>query len=130
MSVGKYFLERFKTFAQQEKLLSKDRIFLVAVSAGVDSVVLAKICAQLEYQICIVHCNFQLRGEDSEADELFVENLAKELNVPLYSKRFDTKAYKEQCNVSTQVAARELRYEYFNELAVTISKEQKKNKQK
>lgn len=126
MGVGKYFIERFKAFAQQEKLLSKDRIFLVTVSAGVDSVVLAKICAQLEYQICIVHCNFQLRGEDSEADELFVENLAKELNVPFYSKRFDTKAYKEKFNVSTQVAARKLRYNYFNELADAINKEQKK----
>ncbi len=126
MGVGKYFIDRFKAFAQQEKLLSKDKIFLVTVSAGVDSVMLAKICAQLEYQICIVHCNFQLRGEDSEADELFVENLAKELNVPFYSKRFDTKAYKEKFNVSTQVAARELRYDYFNELSGAINKEQKK----
>lgn len=126
MGVSKYFIEQFKAFAQQKKLLSRDSIFLVTVSAGVDSVVLAEICAQLEYQICIVHCNFQLRGESSDADELFVQNLAKELKVPFYSKRFETKAYKEKLNVSTQVAARELRYDYFNELADTIGKEQKK----
>lgn len=126
MSNSDKFLEVFKGFADQEKLLSKDKIFLVTVSGGIDSVVLAKICHLLGYNICLVHCNFQLRAAESDADEFFVQALAKELGIPFYCKKFDTISYKEKFAIGTQEAARTLRYEYFQELALSISKDTKK----
>lgn len=89
---------------------------LLAVSGGVDSVVLCELCSRAGYHFSIAHCNFQLRGEESARDENFVRNLAQQYNVPFHIKHFDTRAYAQERKCSIQVAARELRYSWFQTL--------------
>ena len=109
-------IHQVREFIDNENLLQpKDRV-LVAVSGGVDSVVLTYLLNELGYQIGIAHANFQLRASESEADEKFTTDMAQNLNVPVYTKKFDTAEYARNAGVSTQMAARELRYEWFEVL--------------
>lgn len=89
---------------------------LLAVSGGMDSVVLARLSKEAGHRFGMAHCNFGLRGGESERDEAFVRELARTLEVQLYIKRFATKQYAEEHKVSIQVAARELRYHWFGEI--------------
>jgi len=89
---------------------------LVTVSAGIDSVILAHLLHQLEFDISIAHCNFRLRKVDSDLDEQFVNKLAIVLNVPFYVTRFDTKQHAKQHKLSIQEAARNLRYKWFEKI--------------
>lgn len=89
---------------------------LLAVSGGIDSVALARLCHRSGIDCSIAHCNFQLRGEESVRDENFVAALAMSLNMPFHSKRFDTMAHATAKKLTIQVAARELRYAWFREL--------------
>ncbi len=108
--------QRFIEYCRKEKLiLAKDRL-LVAVSGGLDSVVLAELCRQSGFDFSIAHCNFQLRGDDSLADAAFVNQLAQKYKVPYFEKTFETQAYAASCKISIQEAARELRYEWFETL--------------
>ena len=111
------FLKRFIDYNKEQNLFQKNDRLLLAVSGGVDSVVLCKLCKQANYHFQIAHCNFQLRGEESERDEKFVRSLAEKYEVEIFVKRFDTKEYAAQNKVSIQVAARELRYKWFEEVA-------------
>ncbi len=88
----------------------------MAVSGGVDSVVLCHLCKRAGYDFGIAHCNFQLREEDSARDEKFVQALAGELGVPFHLVQFETKQYAEEKKQSTQEAARELRYKWFEKI--------------
>ena len=99
-----------------------DDVLLIAISGGLDSVVLAYLCKLAGYPIELAHCNFQLRGEESERDELFVRKLASSWGINVHVQRFDTVEYAaaEQCSV--QEAARQLRYEWFNSLAIQYSR--------
>lgn len=90
--------------------------FLLACSGGLDSVVLAHLSNQCELDFSLAHCNFQLRGTDSDQDEQFVRELAKQLNKSLWVEHFNTKAYVNDHKVSVQMAARELRYDWFKDL--------------
>lgn len=110
-------LSRFKAYIKQEQLWHSGQSWLVAVSGGLDSVVLAHLCAELEIPFSIAHCNFQLRGPESLRDEEFVIGLAVKLGRPVLVKKFHTTDYAEANRVSIQVAARELRYAWFRELA-------------
>jgi len=101
-------------FLQQSKLL-------LAVSGGLDSVALTHLCAHLQLNVAIAHCNFNLRGNESDADEDFVIKLAETLNVEVFTQKFDTLNYAEQNKLSTQMAARELRYNWFQELATALN---------
>ena len=83
---------------------------LVACSGGIDSVVLARILKELKFNISLAHCNFSLRGIESDEDEKFVISIADKLSIPIFNTKFDTKQFKEINKVSTQMAARELRY--------------------
>lgn len=103
-------------FITENRLFTKDDKVLVGVSGGVDSVALAHILKQLGYQIGLAHCNFKLRGSESDADEIFVFNLAKQLNVYLYKTSFNTEVYAKENGLSIQMAARELRYDWFEEI--------------
>ncbi len=105
----------FRLFIKEHSDITQKKI-LIAVSGGIDSVVLAHLCYQENIDFGIAHCNFQLREQASEEDEAFVIGLAKTYNVPIFTKKFDVKAYVEQNKVSTQIAARVLRYEWFNTL--------------
>jgi len=90
---------------------------LVAVSGGADSVSLLDVLMRAGYDCIAVHCNFHLRGTESDRDEMFVRDLCKELNVPLEVQHFDTLAYSREKHVSMEVAARELRYTWFDQMA-------------
>lgn len=100
---------------QQHKQLINARV-LVAISGGLDSVVLAHLLHHSSIRIALAHCNFNLRSEESDADELFVKKLSKELSCPVYTQRFDTKSYAQEHQVSIQMAARDLRFMWFEEL--------------
>ena len=109
-------LDQFITNIQQQYLFQKNDYLLLAVSGGADSVALCQLCFQAGFHFQIAHCNFQLRGEESERDEKFVEKLAEKYSTKVFVKGFDTKAYAEEKRISIQVAARELRYAWFEEL--------------
>ncbi|PKD16640.1 tRNA(Ile)-lysidine synthetase [Salegentibacter salinarum] len=89
---------------------------LLAVSGGVDSVVLAHLCSVAKLDFALAHCNFNLRDEESDADEDFVADFAKKLKVKLFVENFDTEQYAKDNGLSIQMAARDLRYEWFEEL--------------
>ncbi len=109
-------LNRFKEYISAHNLFqSKDKL-LLAVSGGVDSVVLCELCKQAGYDFAIAHCNFQLRGQESDRDEAFVKELAKKYDVEVFVKRFDTTAIAAKEKKSIETIARELRYEWFYEL--------------
>ena len=109
-------LLRFKEYIQQQNLFQPKDQLLLAVSGGVDSVVLCELCHQAGYNFSIAHCNFRLRGKESERDKEFVEELAKKYGVALLLKEFDTLKYAETKKKSIQEAARELRYGWFLEV--------------
>ena len=107
------FLNRVKDFVAVEKLFSAGDHLLLAVSGGLDSVVLCDVVHRLGCAFSIAHCNFKLREEESERDEVFVRRLAEQYNVKFFCKAFDTIGYAEQNKCSIQEAARQLRYEWF-----------------
>ena len=109
-----HLLQKFIEFIKKENLFQPKDKLLLAVSGGVDSVVLCELCKQAGFDFVIAHCNFQLRGEESERDEKFVIGLANKYNVEIFVKKFETEKYAEENKVSIQVAARELRYEWFD----------------
>src|SRR5215203_3191144 len=108
-------LHSFLKFFEKEKI-STPPPYLLAVSGGVDSVVLCELCKQAGFSFGIAHCNFGLRGADSERDEQFVTSLADNYGVRFWVKKFDTTAYAGQHRLSIQEAARALRYEWFDQL--------------
>jgi len=110
-------LNTLSQFISENKLISKGDKLLLTVSGGKDSVCMAHLFNALQFEFGMVHCNFKLRGEESDLDEQFVSDLAKSFGVKFYSKSFDTKAYATNNSVSIQMAARDLRYQYFNEIS-------------
>ena len=149
-------LKEFKSFVEKHNLIEKDDRVLLAISGGVDSMVLAKLLLRLQdykttrpqvdsvaelveapknkkqqtefriqssefsvQDLAFAHCNFHLRGDDSNRDEQFVTDFAKENNIPLYIKHFDTEKYAKENSLSIEMAARELRYAWFKELKDT-----------
>jgi tRNA(Ile)-lysidine synthase len=112
MSLFNKFIETIK---QQNLFSPKDKL-LLAISGGVDSVVLCELCKQTGYNFIIAHCNFQLRGEESERDEKFVKALGSKYGTEVFVKKFDTEKYAAENKLSTQEAARDLRYRWFAEI--------------
>lgn len=110
--------ERFTQNIKSNKLFNSKDKWLVAVSGGLDSVVLLHLLHNTGIKLGIVHCNFQLRSSESDADEMFVAALAKKYGCNIYVQRFNTAQFAEQKHVSIQMAARELRYQFFEEVRV------------
>lgn len=108
----------FKQLINEKNLCKLGQRILIAVSGGVDSVVLLDLFAKSGFNISIAHCNFNLRGEESAGDEMFVKGLAEAYQVDLFVKSFDTKDYAKQNSLSVQEAARNIRYKWFDELSV------------
>lgn len=106
-------IQRIQNYIQQHHLANTGTPILVACSGGVDSMVLIDVLLKLNYKIAIAHCNFQLRGEESDEDKKFVEQFAQQNNVVFHTIKFDTKSFKKDKTISTQMAARELRYDWF-----------------
>lgn len=109
-------LTKFKSYIEKNKLFTTSDKLLVAISGGVDSVVLADLLYKSGYTFSIAHCNFKLRNEDSDKDEALVKNIALKYNADFYSTSFETQNYADLNKLSIQMAARELRYKWFNEL--------------
>lgn len=109
-------LEQFLNHIEQHELCkSTDRI-LLAVSGGLDSMVMLNLFKRSNYSIGVAHCNFQLRGSEAEEDERFVADACKAADVPFFVKKFNTRDYATANKLSIQAAARELRYAWFQEL--------------
>ena len=111
---------RVEAFIKKESLIYKKGLHLVALSGGADSVALLRILLDLGYDIEAAHCNFHLRGEESNRDELFVKNLCQRLDIKLHLIHFDTTEYAALHQVSIEMAARDLRYGYFSQLLKDI----------
>jgi len=109
-------LNQFITNIAKQNLFQKNDYLLLAVSGGADSVALCELCFQAGFTFEIAHCNFQLRGEESDRDEEFVRTLGEKYGTRVFVKKFDTKGYAEEKRISIQVAARELRYSWFEQL--------------
>ena len=109
-------LKRFEVNINKNTLFNKTNKLLLAFSGGVDSVVLADLLHKTDYQIELAHCNFQLRGQEAKDDTAFCENFAKSINAKFHVIYFDTKTYASEHKLSIQMAARELRYNWFKTL--------------
>ena len=112
-SFQKMFLKHLQSSLLQTPLGS---LSIVALSGGADSVALLLGLLHMEQPLVAAHCNFHLRGEESDADEAFVRQLCEERGVKLYVEHFDTEAYAKQQRISIEMAARELRYDFFEKL--------------
>ncbi|MEO9003572.1 MAG: tRNA lysidine(34) synthetase TilS [Ginsengibacter sp.] len=109
-------LEEFIKNIHQQNFIHKNDYLLVAVSGGADSVALCELCFQAGLHFEIAHCNFQLRGEESDRDEQFVRQLGEKYWTKVFVKKFDTQEYAKENKISVQVAARELRYKWFDRI--------------
>jgi tRNA(Ile)-lysidine synthase len=110
-------IDELISYINEKELFSSEDKVLLAVSGGIDSVVMSRLFSEAGYDFGIAHCNFGLRGEESDADEKFVRKLARKAKAPCYVKYFDTEQFAEDHSLSIQMAARELRYNWFEELA-------------
>ncbi|MDQ3046318.1 MAG: tRNA lysidine(34) synthetase TilS [Bacteroidota bacterium] len=109
-------LKEFNAYIQQHELFEKTDKILLTVSGGIDSVVMCNLFHEAGIEFGIAHCNFGLRGNESEEDETFVEELAESMGVPFHTITFNTSAYAKKNKTSIQTAARTLRYEWFEEI--------------
>lgn len=109
-------IHQFQDFIDNNNICLKTDRILIGVSGGIDSVCLTDLFLKLDYHIGIAHCNFQLRAKESDQDELFVRNFANENDLPFFTTRFDTAQIAESEGISIQMAARDLRYEWFEEM--------------
>jgi tRNA(Ile)-lysidine synthase len=108
--------EKFTQFIQQNALFNPEERVLLALSGGKDSVLMAHLFKAAGYRFGLAHANFGLRAAESDEDEQFCKELAKQLDVPFYSTRFQTQAYAQAEQLSIQMAARELRYQWLEHL--------------
>ena len=116
-------LSKVKDYIKKHKLLSLSDLYIVALSGGADSVALLLLLDEMGYKVHALHCNFHLRGEESDRDERFCEDLCLKKNIPFHRIHFDTLMYAETHKMSVEMAARELRYRYFEKLRKDIGAE-------
>ncbi|MEX0981687.1 MAG: tRNA lysidine(34) synthetase TilS [Bacteroidales bacterium] len=112
---------RFKLFIDQHGLCTDQQRIMLAVSGGIDSVVMTDLFCTNGYNCSVLHCNFGLRGEESEGDEAYVRSLAARYDLPVYVKKFKSKEYAEENGISIQMAARELRYRWFDDISQELN---------
>jgi tRNA(Ile)-lysidine synthase len=109
-------LIKFRKYINDNNLIKDGDRILLAVSGGIDSMVMAHLFLKSDHETGIAHCNFSLRGRESMQDEDFVRKFAAEHNIPFFTIRFQTKAFAKKNNLSVQMAARELRYKWFTQI--------------
>src|SRR5437868_4417802 len=110
-------VKNFIDFIEKNSLFDRDSNILAAVSGGMDSVVMVHLLKAAGFNFGIAHCNFQLRGDEAVADQQFVKQLAAQFGVEFHTINFETKKYAAEKKVSIQMAARELRYQWFTQLS-------------
>ncbi|WCT11826.1 tRNA lysidine(34) synthetase TilS [Mucilaginibacter jinjuensis] len=113
-------LALFNAFAQQNSLFARQTKIIAAVSGGMDSVLMARLLHAARHDFVIAHCNFQLRGDEALRDQAFCQQLAADLNVPFHTINFDTTTYATTHKISIQMAARDMRYTWFEELRLQL----------
>jgi tRNA(Ile)-lysidine synthase len=109
-------IDHFRSFIRDNHLIRKSDKILLTVSGGIDSVVMLDLFTRTGYNCGIAHCNFGLRGDESDGDEDFVRQLAYQYNLKFFCKRFNTEEYAQEENISIQMAARKLRYDWFEKV--------------
>ncbi len=117
-------LQKFTFYIKKENLFQQKDKLLIAVSGGADSSVLCALCDAAGFDFAMAHCNFKLRGEESERDELFVKELCERYKAKLFITSFDTAAIAKANKESIEETARNLRYDWFNQIIETSKKEQ------
>ena len=113
---GIKFKDKIIRFIEENKLLQRGQKLLVALSGGADSVALLRVLIDAGFHCQAAHCNFHLRGKESDRDEAFVRNLCETLGIKLHVVSFQTEEYAREHGVSIEMAARELRYEWFEKI--------------
>ncbi|MBO4370949.1 MAG: tRNA lysidine(34) synthetase TilS [Paludibacteraceae bacterium] len=108
--------DKVAAYIAQHQLLDFSSPIIVGVSGGADSICLLNILKALGYDCIAAHCNFELRGDESDRDEHFVQAFCQQTSIPLHCRHFDTKQYAARHKLSIEMAARELRYRWFEEL--------------
>ncbi|MGL1888779.1 MAG: tRNA lysidine(34) synthetase TilS [Reichenbachiella sp.] len=108
--------KKVKAYIKNHSLFQATDKLLLTVSGGIDSICMAHILHELQYDITVAHCNFQLRQMAADEDQQFVQGLCQQLDIPFITKSFDTSTYADTHHVSIQMAARDLRYEWFDEV--------------
>lgn len=111
---------KVERYIEKHKLLKHSELYIVALSGGADSVALLLLLKNGGFNIHAAHCNFHLRGEESDRDEAFCEQLCADENIPFHRAHFDTREYADLHKVSIEMAARELRYRWFEQLRQDI----------
>ena len=109
---------KVQQFITEKSLFIREDKLILGISGGADSVCLMHVFLELGYSFELAHCNFNLRGEESDADEYFVKDLAKKYQLKIHVKQFDTLVYAAENKISTQMAARDLRYAWFEKLRI------------
>lgn len=110
------FVERFRRYVSENELFTENDRILLTVSGGVDSMVMLSLFTECGYNVGVAHCNFCLRGAESDEDEVLVADEAQKRGIECYNRRFDTQGEMERTGESMEMAARRLRYEWFDEL--------------
>jgi tRNA(Ile)-lysidine synthase len=114
-------LEEFKDYINSENLFSRKDHLLLGISGGIDSMVMLELFSSSTYKIAVAHCNFSLRGEESDTDQMFVEEACRLKNIVIHARSFATGEYALERGISVQMAARELRYSWFEELQKNLN---------
>ncbi|MBT0811142.1 tRNA lysidine(34) synthetase TilS [Litoribacter ruber] len=109
-------LDHFIRHIREKNLLDSNKTYLIAISGGLDSVVLTYLMQMAKIKFILAHCNFGLRGKESDGDEQFVRDFAAKLGKEIFVQHFNTKGYAYENGISTQMAARDLRYGWFDSL--------------
>ena len=109
-------LQKFKNYITQNNLLFGEEKILLAVSGGIDSTVMLHLFSSCKFKFGIAHCNFGLRGKESDGDEEALRKLAKKYKSEFHSVRFETEKHAKTLGISIQMAARELRYKWFEKI--------------
>jgi len=111
-------LKKVNQYIESNNLFSNSDKLVLALSGGIDSICLLDVLVKLGYDIVIAHCNFSLRGEESDKDQKFVLEVAEKYNIKTYTRNFNTLDYSATKKISIQMAARDQRYLYFEEVRV------------
>lgn len=115
-SKGKGMFQQFERFIKDHHLVKPNKKVLLAVSGGIDSMVMTHLFQKARYRMAIAHCNFELRGKESDGDEDFIRSYALKYNIPFFQERFNTREYAERNGISIQMAARDLRLNWFENI--------------
>jgi tRNA(Ile)-lysidine synthase len=114
-------LQKVQKYIYNHHLIKSEGQIIVGVSGGADSVMLLHLLLSIGYDCVIAHCNFHLRADESERDEIFVQSLAQKLKIPYYHIDFNTKEIAKEKHISIEMAARDLRYNWFKDLLIELN---------